>query len=155
MSRRLRVELERELEQLRLLVRESSSRMHAALAAPQDQVNAWDVAAMGAILHAFYNGVENCFKRIAAELDGAIPSGCDWHERLLQQMANPTTTRNAVVSEVLADQLRKYMAFRHFFRHSYSAHLRWPKMSPLVQDLEMTLTEFERMMTSALGPFVD
>jgi hypothetical protein len=37
-------------------------------------------------LHGVYTGVERCFEEIARQLDETVPSGTDWHRRLLRQM---------------------------------------------------------------------
>jgi len=70
--------------QLRQLLAESrelidnSSRKHPAAA---------DRWALGAILHAFYSGIENIFKRIAVIYDGKPDNTGQWHIDLLNQMA--------------------------------------------------------------------
>jgi hypothetical protein len=38
-------------------------------------------------LHGFYAGVERIFVDIAREVDGAVPSGPEWHRDLLIQMS--------------------------------------------------------------------
>ena len=52
-----------------------------------------EVAALGAMLHSFYGGVENIFKRIALETEGCLPSGDAWHSALLKSMAGPGARR--------------------------------------------------------------
>jgi hypothetical protein len=51
-----------------------------------------ELAALVAILHAFYNGVENIFKRVAANVNGGPPRGPFWHADLIAAMsfARPT-----------------------------------------------------------------
>ena len=68
------------------------------------------------MLHSFYNGVENIFKRIALELDGQLPNSRTWHRDLLNAMARPGPSRRAVISEELRDHLNEYLNFRHVFR---------------------------------------
>jgi hypothetical protein len=41
-----------------------------------------DKAALGALLHSFYNGIENALKRIAEEVDHSVPGGEGWHKSL-------------------------------------------------------------------------
>ena len=36
-----------------------------------------ELSALATMLHSFYTGIENIFKRVALEIDGDIPSGCD------------------------------------------------------------------------------
>lgn len=83
-SRRLMEQIDFERGQLRQLLAESrelidnSSRKHPAAA---------DRWALGAILHAFYSGIENIFKRIAVIYDGKPDNTGQWHIDLLNQMA--------------------------------------------------------------------
>ncbi len=95
------------------------------------------------MLHSFYNGFENIFKRVAAELDGGLPSGEFWHRELLDSMTMPGRERSAVISESLIETLDDYMAFRHFFRHAYIFNLNWDGMKTLVLGCEETLTLVE------------
>ncbi len=43
-----------------------------------------ELSALAALLHAFYTGIENIFKRLALELDGTTLSGEAWHRDLLR-----------------------------------------------------------------------
>jgi hypothetical protein len=42
-----------------------------------------ELSALAAVLHSFYTGVENIFKRLAVEVDGQPPQGEAWHRDLL------------------------------------------------------------------------
>jgi hypothetical protein len=59
----------------------------------QGEPGRFEVAALGAMLHSFYGGVENVFKRISLEVDGGLPSGDAWHSALLNSMAGPGARR--------------------------------------------------------------
>ena len=128
MSSRLRDQVELELGALRRLVEEYAPFRGRPAAA----LNNFEVAARGAMLHSFYNGVENILKRIAVTLDGALPDGDASHKQVLSQMAQPTARRGTVLSPRLCKDLKDYLNFRHVFRSAYSFHLRWEKMEPLV-----------------------
>ena len=86
-------------------------------------------SALAAMLHSFYTGIENIFKRVAVEIDGEPPTGDFWHRQLLDRMACPRRDRPAVISKTLKDKLRTYLEFRHVFRHAYTFELRWEKMA--------------------------
>ena len=86
-----------------------------AVSAPNDI----EIYALAGLLHSFYNGIENIFKRIAEELDGQSPRSQFWHRELLDSMSQPREVRPAVISESLVERLDSYLDFRHFFRHSY------------------------------------
>ncbi len=90
------------------------------------------------MLHSFYNGIENIFKRVALELDGELPDSRTWHRDLLETMARSAAVRPAVISEGLRDQLKEYLHFRHVFRSAYSFLLEWEKLAPLAQGCEQT-----------------
>jgi hypothetical protein len=102
-----------------------------------------ELSALAAMLHSFYTGIENIFKRVAVELDSAPPRGESWHRELLDAMIRPNAARPAVLSTPLRDRLREYLEFRHVFRQAYSFQLRWDKMSPLVLGCEETLRQLE------------
>lgn len=135
---RLEAQIQVELEQLnRLLNTYRPLLEHCGVAAPDDI----ELAALAAMLHSFYNGVENLLKRIAVETGEGLPGGDVWHLRLLEQMSVPTGDRPAVLSEDLRSRLRLYPDFRHLFRHSYTFDLRWDKMRELVLHCEETLAQ--------------
>jgi hypothetical protein len=103
-----------------------------------------ELAALAAILHAFYNGVENIFKRIAVALDGGAPQGEFWHSELIERMATPSKKRPALLSEAMNERLQEYLDFRHVFRHAYTFDLKWSKMKHLVVECEAVLQTFEK-----------
>lgn len=109
-----------------------------------------EVSALAATLHAFYTGLENIFKRLAAELDETPVRGDNWHRELLLRMKSAGPNRPALISPHLYEVLNDYMRFRHVFRNSYSFDLDWRKMAPLVLALAPTFRELE----SALDEFV-
>jgi hypothetical protein len=98
----------------------------------------WERSALAAVLHAFYNGVENVLKRIAAKVDAHIPEGSDWHARLIEQFTAKRGDRSPLLDASQATTLKEYMRYRHFFRHSYTFDLNWAKMRPLVESLHST-----------------
>ena len=124
-----RQQLHRLLEMYRPLIE------RCAVVPPDDT----ELSALAAMLHSFYNGFENIFKRVAAELDGGLPSGEFWHRELMDSMTMPIGERSAVLSEKLIERLDDYLEFRHFFRHAYTFDLRWDRMKTLVLGCEETL----------------
>jgi hypothetical protein len=97
-----------------------------------------ELSALATMLHSFYTGVENIFKRIALGIDASLPSGVSSHSELLAVMAQRTAKRPPVISEDLHDRLSAYLSFRHVFRHAYSFQLEWAKMRDLVLQSEET-----------------
>jgi hypothetical protein len=109
-----------------------------------------ELSALAALLHSFYTGVENIFKRISVEIDGSLPRGEAWHRQLLDAVALPGELRGAVISPSLRDTLSEYLAFRHVFRQAYSFELRWEKMSALVLNCAATLQRLEAELETFL-----
>ncbi|HEY9420968.1 MAG TPA: hypothetical protein VIW92_06120 [Thermoanaerobaculia bacterium] len=116
-----------------------------------EEPNAIELSALAAMLHSFYTGIENLFRRVALEVDGALLRGDAWHRRLLQQMTEAGEKRPSLISAGLYERLHPYLQFRHVFRNSYSFQLRWDKMRPLVLGCEETFTTLRIEMAS----FVD
>lgn len=106
----------------------------------------WERTALGAVLHTFYNGVENCLRNIVLDTDGALPAGADSHAALLTRAMAPAGRYAPLIDAGLGENLKEYLRFRHFFRHSYSFSLDWKKMSPLVRRLLSTADDFEVAM---------
>lgn len=136
----LRDEIELELAQLRRLLDVFSGIRGKTRTNSPDQVQ---IMALGGLLHSFYNGVENIFKRVTVHIDGVSPNGRYWHSHLLDNMARATPYRPLVITESTGEKLRDYMNFRHVFRHAYSFELMWSKMEKLVLELEPTLNLLE------------
>ncbi len=83
------------------------------------------ISAMAAIAHGIYNGIENILKDILKYLDGHLPTGSDWHSKLLVRAhnANPGV-REAIINENTARSLTDLKGFRHIFRGAYQSSLR-------------------------------
>ena len=149
---RLRKQVVVEQEQLdRLIEVHRPLLLRCATSTPDDI----ELSALAAMLHSFYTGIENLFKRIEVETDATLPRGEFWHRELLDAMRRPSTVRPAVISAPLRDRLREYLEFRHVFRQAYSFQLRWDKMSPLVLDCEQTLQRLEAELEVFLQPRTD
>lgn len=102
-----------------------------------------ELSALAAMLHSFYSGIENIFKRATLELGDRMPGGESWHKELLDGMTQPTGNRNPVLSPGLRDRLKEYMEFRHVFRHAYTFDLHWDRMKGLALGCEETLQLLE------------
>ena len=83
-------------------------------------------------LHNFYTGCEHIFQIVATELNGALPTGYDWHKRLLDRMAHARDERPAVISSETAQMLNEYLAFRHVVRNVYGFQLEADRVDKLV-----------------------
>jgi len=102
-----------------------------------------ELTAIGSILHSFYNGIENIFKTIGKNIDGKIPSGNHWHSQLIKQMSESTYKRDPIISGALKERLVDYLAFRYFFRNSYSFFLKWNELKKLTDPVMTVWLEFK------------
>ncbi|WP_448561033.1 ribonuclease toxin HepT-like protein [Trichothermofontia sp.] len=95
-------------------------------------------------LHNFYTGCERIFQLISSELNGGIPSGFDWHKRLLERMSIDRNDRPAVISAQTAYQLREYLGFRHIVRNIYGFELDPVKIAKLIEHYPIVWQAFEQ-----------
>ncbi len=109
-----------------------------------EKVDSVELAASASVIHSFYNGVENIFKLIAKNVDDSLPIGSNWHKKVLTQMNDQTESRGKVISDELLDDILRYLAFRHFYRHSYSFVLDWKEMEGLIVDLPDVQNRFKK-----------
>ena len=122
--------------QLHRLLRVYRPLLEKCAASPPNDI---ELSALAAMLHSFYTGIENIFKRTTLELGDPMPGGESWHKDLLDGMTEVTGNRKPVLSPGLRGRLKEYMEFRHVFRHAYTFDLRWDRMKTLVLGCEETL----------------
>lgn len=56
------------------------------------------------------------------------------------------SVRPAVIDESLRSRLHPYLRFRHLFRHGYGFSLEWPKLLPLLEEMERLSAEARRQL---------
>ncbi|MCK4514724.1 MAG: hypothetical protein KAU31_05660 [Spirochaetaceae bacterium] len=110
-----------------------------------------EIRAMAASLHAFYTGIERIFVMVEKGTATSLPSSTRWHQELLEQMATPSANRPALIEPWLKDELADFLAFRHFFRHSYPMQLNWELLKPLFKRLNLVWKKFEAQITKFLS----
>ena len=132
---RLKRQIMEELVELDQLLRRYANLVKGAR---EDDPELERITALGAVLHSFYSGLEKIFERVAKRVDGKLPDGDRWHTDLLIQMSKATGQRSPVISEKTCTVLQGYLAYRHYFRHSYPHSLEWPRMIQLVMQLHDT-----------------
>jgi hypothetical protein len=84
-------------------------------------------------LHNFYTGCERIFQLIVTELNGSIPSGYDWHKRLLNRMAIKREEMPKLLSQETVQGLQDFLGFRHVVRHIYGFELDQKRVEQLVE----------------------
>jgi predicted nucleotidyltransferase len=93
-------------------------------------------------LHSFYTSVEKIFEEIAKEIDGALPAGAEWHQKLLIQMAVELPGRRpAVIQRSTRECLDEYRRFRHTVRNLYTFNLRPTRLQELTIEVRTCFVE--------------
>ena len=111
-----------------------------------------ELRAVGSILHDYYTGLEKIFRLILVEIDGSLPSGEDWHKRMLDRMVvEVEKKRPPVIDNDLKEKLGEYLRFRHLFRHIYGFELKWEQCRPLAKNL----SEIHEKIATSLDEFQD
>ena len=89
------------------------------------------------ILQSFYNGIEKIMQLIIKDKDSKLPNGINWHKELFYNTFEETKNRTKLFSDEIKEQLKDYLQFRHFARHSYGFQLKWEKMENLLFEMNI------------------
>jgi predicted metal-dependent hydrolase len=108
---------------------------------PLSTLSQLELAGVAALLHNFYNGIENIVKQVFQEKSLLIPQGESWHRDLLLAAAEKD-----VISDLLLNNLKQYLAFRHYFSHAYALELFPERMEPLVKDAVAVFNRFKQQI---------
>lgn len=104
-----------------------------------------ELAGVAALIHSFYNGIENVLKQIIISYSKEVPDSPSWHQDLVNMASS-----NNIISQSTDRELRRYLAFRHFFSHGYSFDLDKKRAIPLVKDIRMITDCFRSNINKAL-----
>lgn len=129
---RLKQRIQAELENIDEIFKEMP--LHSSL----PRLSTLELAGVAALLHNFYNGIENILKQIFVLQKISVPEGQSWHKDLLEK-----AVKEEMISEECKSHLGQYLAFRHFFSHAYALDLYPEKMEPLVENSQKLYSIFK------------
>ncbi|MBN1795787.1 MAG: hypothetical protein JW804_03870 [Sedimentisphaerales bacterium] len=126
---------------------ENIERVLADLPKPDSlkQLSSLELAGVAALIHNFYNGVENVFKQLVISRGLNIPQGASWHIDLIE-----ICVTNKIISRATSDMLKGYLSFRHFFSHAYSFDVDEKRLAPLLERIEDVHKAFVKDILKAL-----
>lgn len=119
-----------------------------------EQPDQFATRALASYVDDFYSGIERICERVAVTLDGALPTGEQWHRTLLYQMGQTRDDRPPLFSQNLLSDTDEYRRFRHRLRHIYGYELEPARVVALAQKA-VSLSEDIRQAVTAFCDWLE
>ncbi|WP_052078398.1 ribonuclease toxin HepT-like protein [Spirochaeta lutea] len=126
MSHRLQDDIEFEFSQI---VKEADLGCILIPLFKENRIDELQLRAAASLIHSIYNGMEKILILQLKNKEIQIPTSAKWHAELLM-----SAHEKRLISAETYAVLRKYMSFRHFYRHAYGFMLDQELLYPLVRD---------------------
>jgi len=137
----LREKIEHEISRINELFNSGKSLLDLCKLKEPDFIES---SAAGSFLQSFYNGIESIILLIFKGMGENTPNNLHWHKELFEKAFEPTEKRSAIFKEEYKEKLAEYLAFRHFFRHSYGSEFDWKRLKPLMKGVEKLWKKLEK-----------
>lgn len=108
-----------------------------------EKLSELEIAGIGALLHNMYNGMENIVKQALRARAIDLQESGAWHQQLLHE-----AMRQEVISEQCGNELKTYLAFRHYFVHGYSLDLESNRLKLLVKNAPAVYAHFKNEIST-------
>lgn len=96
-------------------------------------------------LSTIYNGIEKVFIHILRERDHERIEGSNWHAVLIER-----SIRAHLISEETRNELKGFMAFRHFVRHAYSFEIDAIAIHKIIEQCPALVMRIKQEMMTAI-----
>ena len=105
---------------------------------PLAQLSELELAGVATLINNFYSGIENILKQIFQKKSIKLPDGPSWHQNLIL-----SAMQENIISENLANDIKKYLGFRHFAAHGYAFNLNYERLEKLTDDILKVFENFK------------
>lgn len=110
---------------------------------PSDQADYWNVMAFQHAMYAGYTSFEAALERIFGMIEEDLPTGRDWHRKLLERAAEERVgDRPALIGRTLFEAADELLRFRHVAFHSYD-RFKPARAEPAIIAAEQFLAEID------------